>query len=517
MKGKMKKLFALALAAIMVLAMGITASAENDSSIVIKGALDGAKYKAYKIFDVDAAPVGEGETGYTYTRPVDAQELGNLNDLFTVVKGSEKIYYTPKDGLTGSELAEALENVAEEYALNTLEEVTGANGTATISGLDAGYYYVVSDQGTVAMLRAVSGETTITEKNTTSGWGDGGGKKAYSDEDRTTQDKFYAIGDTIYYEVTYKNAVNFVKKDDATEKVYQYTAKDTMPTGVELKVDSIEVTVTEKNGTSHNENTYKVKTDTEITTNGFEIVIPWAATESVDENDPTTAEDFIYQSVPAEIKITYQATVTKDVNSEGEALTNKARISYNANSFTPDETPDPGDNDVYTGAVIIQKYDSKAGSFANASNEQKLKGATFKIYQKDNDGRKYLIQNADTKAITWGGETEATEFTTDTDGTIKVVGLDAGTYYLKETAAPAGYNALEDTEANEEQRSFTIAEGNSTEVGALVVSREIANSTGAILPSTGGIGTTIFYVVGGILVVVAGVLLITKKRMSGRD
>ena len=124
---------------------------------------------------------------------------------------------------------------------------------------------------------------------------------------------------------------------------------------------------------------------------------------------------------------------------------------------------------------------------------------------------------------------------------IVVKGINAGKYTITETEAPAGYNQL--TTAEEVETSLTgtytktitiyyktDAEGNKTitnevtdeiakevEVAYDVVAKTVVNTTGAVLPSTGGIGTTIFYVVGGILVLGAGVLLITKKRMSARD
>jgi len=105
-----------------------------------------------------------------------------------------------------------------------------------------------------------------------------------------------------------------------------------------------------------------------------------------------------------------------------------------------------------------------------------------------------------------------TEITTDATGAFTIQGLDSDTYYLTETAAPAGYNVLKsaiEVKVSDKGEVTYIYDG--VEATGTVM---VENNTGAELPSTGGIGTTIFYVVGGLLVVAAGVLLVTRKRMS---
>ena len=111
-------------------------------------------------------------------------------------------------------------------------------------------------------------------------------------------------------------------------------------------------------------------------------------------------------------------------------------------------------------------------------------------------------------AITWP---ENTVLTTGANGKLEVAGLDGDTYYLREVKAPAGYNVLaEDVEVkiaptvSDDGKALTLAP----------VTVKVENKSGAELPPTGGIGTTVFYVLGGLLVVCAGVLLITKRRMN---
>ncbi|HBK26004.1 MAG TPA: hypothetical protein DDY90_04600, partial [Clostridiales bacterium] len=106
-----------------------------------------------------------------------------------------------------------------------------------------------------------------------------------------------------------------------------------------------------------------------------------------------------------------------------------------------------------------------------------------------------------------------TLLTTDANGKIEIAGLDADTYYLREVKAPDGYNRLADDvevkivrTTSEDGKTLTLAP----------VTAKVNNNSGTELPSTGGTGTTIFHVLGSILVIGAGVLLVTRKRMNGR-
>ena len=149
------------------------------------------------------------------------------------------------------------------------------------------------------------------------------------------------------------------------------------------------------------------------------------------------------------------------------------------------------------------------------STETALKDAEFVLYRKDGDKTYYAKVDAENKITGWTeNQAEASKFTTPDNGKFTITGLDSGTYYLEETKAPAGYNILKDP--IEIQIQGTV--DSSTNVGTATVKYgdklentanpdiKILNNTGAELPSTGGIGTTVFYVLGGLLVVCAGVL-----------
>ena len=105
------------------------------------------------------------------------------------------------------------------------------------------------------------------------------------------------------------------------------------------------------------------------------------------------------------------------------------------------------------------------------------------------------------------------------DGKFNIIGLDAGTYTLRETTTPSGYNTCADVQiviaaAHNENASGTAA--NLALTGSQNMNNNIVNKEGSTLPSTGGIGTTLFYVIGGVLMAVAAVLLVTKKRMNNK-
>lgn len=189
---------------------------------------------------------------------------------------------------------------------------------------------------------------------------------------------------------------------------------------------------------------------------------------------------------------------------------------------------------VFTYELDITKYLGDTNTTANATDGTK---AGFKLKAVDGD-HKDTWAKVDTttgKITGWGTEAEATEVTTTATGTFKFVGLDDGKYLLKETTTPTGYNTMADKEltidattVNGQSWNFGAENAASAALTAIkltmdatdsngsvddgTVSGEIINQKGSSLPSTGGIGTTLFYVGGGVLVAGAGVLLITKKR-----
>ena len=186
---------------------------------------------------------------------------------------------------------------------------------------------------------------------------------------------------------------------------------------------------------------------------------------------------------------------------------NEAKLTYSndpTDSTKTTITP-PQEQKVYTSKIVIDKFES--------GNENiKLPNAKFVLYKEEKTGetvsKVYYQWDETAKKVKWVKDmNDATVVTTNEKGEATFGGLADGTYYLVETEAPAGYNPL--TAPLEVK-----VEGSSTDITKLSVTAKVANKTGTTLPSTGGMGTTVFYVLGSALVLGAVVLLVTKKRMS---
>ena len=216
------------------------------------------------------------------------------------------------------------------------------------------------------------------------------------------------------------------------------------------------------------------------------------------------------------VTVSYSATVNSNAVIAGTGNPNEIKISYKNTDNTTGETT-PSKTYTYVWKIDVFKYTMRD------STETALKDAEFVLYRKDGDKTYYAKVDAENKITGWTeNQAEASKFTTPNNGKFTITGLDSGTYYLEETKAPAGYNILKDP--IEIQIQGTV--DSSTNVGTATVKYgdklentanpdiKILNNAGAELPSTGGIGTTVFYVLGGLLVVCAGVLLITKRRMN---
>ena len=534
MKGKMKKLFALALAAIMVLAMGITASATGedpitpqDGKIIIENpilkppAQEGAEqqpypYVAYKIFSVTTSAAADGETNYGY-------KLDNTSVAYTLLTGMNQDAQKANGVEITPTTVESVYNVnvtnapafAQYLKTNTTSLKGGINGTLnpetgnveiTIPANQMGYYFVSTGSGALANLTTASSSTPVTiyDKNETP-----------KIEKTTTLTGDVSIGQNVPYTIT-GEVPSTVGYDQ-----YTYIVTDKMGTGLTFNDD---LTVKVGTATIYANNTVDPSVDgIYVEKNGTDF-------------DFKLTFDMTKFNVGDVVEITYSATVNENAievtTGTSNPLKNEAHLEYSKdpNNTTTDTTPE-SDVTLYTANIKINKV--------VAGSKDPLSGAKFVLVDKvtkddkDNitgvapdaqyyqyiDAKEAEGQNPAVKAeVKWGTKADATEVTTDNEGKASFIGLADGTYYLVETEAPAGYNLM--TKPQEVKVTHDENENNvidNEEKVLLTVEPIVENSTGATLPSTGGIGTTIFYVVGGILVVVAGVLLITKKRMSGRD
>ena len=476
---KIKKIFALLIAMIMVLGMSTTVFA---GTITINrdetyGGEDGRTYTAYKVFDADTVLSGSNNQGnkepeYTidgpiaYSMAIDSPWLSAMqNDAQTwfdvKLAANENIYVvTLKEGVEETDAAD----IASYLKNNLPAGLTGTTITpGTAAEVENGYYLIVASDG-ATNVTLVTTDVTIVEKNT------------YITTTKTTDETSYNIGDTIKYTAT----VSVPLDASLTDPIILH---DKMDPVLAFDKESVMATLDEQNFMEFN---LVESVDDDCT---FEISIP-------------VTEDILGKT----ITFTYDAELTSAAEDPDTGFINTLYGEKNGYTTTPD-------------TVTVYTFDFNFIKNFEGSNSDTL-NATFELR---------TVAGDQTTAIAFksvsGGYVKADSDDTDTITTITMTngtpanfqGLKAGTYYLVETGTSAGYNLLD------EPVSVTITDNSATDLTSIRHSVdpvntsnqvEVENNTGTILPSTGGVGTTMFYVIGGALVLVAVVLLVTRKRMS---
>lgn len=469
----MRKLFTVLLALAMTLALAVPAfAADTTGSITITNPQGDRTYTAYKIFDV------------TYSGDHYSYTISGTDDAFNTVKAYADV---PANGLKLTAVGNTGKyNVSTDtsfsaasfaqYLKTSLEKNAGSLGTGTdfikdgdtmkASGLALGYYFVSGTSGTVCEL-ATAKNIEIRDKNEAPQI-----EKSVDDDDGTVE-----VGQKLTY--TIKGKVPSTK--GYTEFTYEVT--DTMTKGLTFNKD------------------------VKVTIGGVDVTA--AATIKNNENGFVASVNMMdYQDkIDKPVVITYTATVNENaIQRDKEANTATLKYSNNPadkNSFGNSSV----EVNVFSFNIVIDKY-------AADNKDTKLEGAKFVL--KTDDGKYYKYDTA-TKAVTWvDNKADATEVATDKNGAARFDGLQAGTYNLEETAAPAGYNQLtkDITIVLDRSGSATINGASSTLGTAHSLTAGVANSTGTMLPETGGIGTAIFVALGALAVICAGVFLVTNKRMS---
>lgn len=493
---KFSKILSVALLVALVLSLGIAnAFAEtgtpqitikpNDPSTVEDVAID---YVAYRILEasIDTDPQvgldgttttnGNGVVAY-YVTTADRAALLTATNLFNVTKvdGQDKWFVELKSSsTTADDLVAAFS--AESFDLSKFESKTfdkAVGETSAASGeLDAGYYYITSTLGSKIALQTLS-PVTINEKNT------------YTTDNKTIPevDKKSEIGQTITYTLTVDVPATANK---------QIVLTDTMSKGLTFK---------------------QVQSQTVKGANDAEAVAITGTVSTV--SDPDNAGN-------TQFTITY--TAEQVIAAAGKTITVLVDVEVNEDALIDTDNPNTLDLDygnVYKAKPITVNTQPSKFTFDKVDGTDKtikLTGAEFELHRTNTEenaespagaiislvevkaGEEYRI--ATPEEITTGGDKIVTKMTT-TGKVITVNGIDKDlTYQLVETKAPTGYNLPQNT------NTAIHADDNAT------IAITIENNKGTQLPSTGGIGTTIFYVVGGVLVLAAIILLVTKKRMS---
>lgn len=492
MKKAMKKLMAALLAVAMVCAMAIPAFAADGTartgSITINGAIDGQTYNIYRILNLEA---NADFTAYKYTinKGWDAFVTAH-NDVFTVNNG-----IVTSTAASNSAEVQALANAAGEYAEKNhlTADGTASSTSKTVTGLALGYYLVVStpalSEKSLCSLGTTNPDVTINEKNgkpTITKQVEHAAGSPASANDAT-------VGDTVKFYVTI-NAID--------GKPENYVMHDKMEEGLSFNASSVTV----KRG----EDILRKDTD-------YELITSPADGDTFDikfkENVVKTNDVFT---------VTYTATLNEKAVVGTPGNKNETNLTYGDN-----QRVDAEPTKTYTWSFNIFKY------FMDGTKEKGLKGAKFILYRKANANseseNEYAVMDANGKIKSWTtGESNATVLASPASGNLTMSGLANGTYYLKEKEAPQGYNPLEnDIEIMITAESWTTSGTPSAKIEYKTSTAEdatfeeaedgtvnVENKSGTVLPGTGGIGTTIFYVIGGGLMAAAAILLITKKRME---
>lgn len=495
-----RKLTSLLLALVMVFALAVTAFAQDETvtggtgSITISNAAKGETYAIYKLFD---ATVSADNTSIAYTGTIP----GSLKDYFTADKNGY-ISATEK-AKDGENMSDGLKKALKDWtATVTATASAKSDGSAlNFKELAYGYYVVTTTQGNqVISVDSTMPDVTIVDKNSS----------APKDLTKAASSEDVSIGDTVTYTVRFKTSNYYGAGTDA-KKIVSYTIEDTLPEFLSnVTVTSI---IVDNDGDS---TTTKDQADVTAQFADKKIVIDW-----YDEAN----SKFLHDN-GATVTITYTAVVTDKAAIDGAGNTNKVAVTWTTEG---DEPPVPvplkKEETIFTYAIALKKVSDKG---------KNLPGAVFQFpfyVQTTPDANGAYIY-----AGTTPGEGLTNQITTPDSGVIVVKGVKSGTYEIKEVTAPAGYNkltapvtveAVKTSQTSTHTTVYLDENGNTTNtqtektievnvdietIAATAV--VVVNKAGTELPSTGGMGTTVFYVLGAVLVVGAGVLLVTKKRMS---
>ena len=450
------------------------------ATITVNNAANGETYTAYQIFE---AVRNEDGTSVTYTiqgdapwKPVvEAYSFGIAAEkAFTLADLGGNTFQVSAaadfDSAAAADFAAHLKSKVDAdpaaYASTASAPITAKDGKAEFTNLDAGYYFVTTSLGSLCILNT-SDALEINEKN------------ELPCITKTADNTTASMGDSLTFTLTLQDG----RGTDQAITVY-----DCMDAGLTLHPGSIQVTHNTTILTNGSE--YTADTTPGTTANGkpytFKVTFPASYVKALSENDT--------------IVIQYTAVLNENAVLSPKANQNAVFLTYSQQETTPSEV-----------SVTTYKFDLVKTDDTNTI----LDGAAFRLYDARTGGREIkLFRDPDgTYRPAFPSEAPVSSVPA---GQATIRGLAGSTtYWLEEVTAPAGYNRLT------ERKEISIRDANldaqydcGTYTGGGV---QVINRAGAHLPTTGGIGTAIFYVVGGLLMAAAGILLVTKKKMSAQQ
>lgn len=566
---KAKKLAAVLLSLTMAMLLTIPAFAAENYSITIRNDKTGHTYEAYQIFTGDVssdAQQGGNEEGPILSNIVWGSGVNGAGLLAALKEADAEKYGQCEDA---ADVAEALgaENAAAAdaaaFAEIAAEHLTDATGTANapvdgnyvIEGLPAGYYLVKDQDGSlegdadaateyiVQVLGNVAMEPKDSDIPTV--------EKKVSEEDYHQDDGYgttyndvadWDIGDSVPFKL-----IGSIP-DMSAYDTYEYIFTDTLSNGLTLQEGTVQVYIAvNKDDEVRN---YTPLTEGEDYTLTVNNVANGGGSFSIDFDDLKTAP-YVDQGDRHFVIVTYDATLNAnaEIGLDGNPNDVYLEFSNNPNGDGLGRTAED--------TVIVFTYELDGTKVDGENVETKLEGAEFVLL---NGGHTRVAHIENGKLVGWINlpegygdrnyneipyetwqtlnRTTSVIMTSAAEGAFGVSGLDEGTYYLMEIKAPTGYNLLENalrldiaaatangqTWAGDPAAALTaltidVDQGGAQngDVGTGAVALTVANNQGATLPETGGMGTTLFYVIGGLLVAGAGILLVVRLRMRAGD
>lgn len=479
-----KKLLSLVLVLVLALALAVPGFADQEGSltggsITISNAVDKETYKLYQILYLESYDAAAGTYAYKANSEW-ATWLATQNSYVKIENGYVS-WVENADPAAFAKAALAYANTMtgdpQKVTIAPVDEKTANGETVTFSNLKLGYYLIDTSLGSLCSLDTTQPSVEIYEKNSTPTV-----TKAVKEDSTGGFGETATIDviDTIYYQLTVNTGTNSHGAGTGVDDNYVIT--DVLPTGIAYNTGSVAI------------EGWTLDEDYTVNYTGQTLTITLLAGEDKALSGLGQNENVI---------ITYNAAVNGTVKiGHSEGNVNNVTLTYKNQKFKDSAT-------VYTYSI---------GGIGE--------GAPFtKVDGKDNKplaGVKFVLMSggnyatfADGKLTGWNGteKGETSQLVTDDQGHIYACGLDAGTYTLKETATLPGYNLLSATievVINDDGTVTYDYLGDEVPASGTIV---VENNSGTELPSTGGMGTTIFYTLGGVLVVGAAILLVTKKRV----
>lgn len=461
----MRKLFTILLAVMLIMSLAATVSATPEGtltggSITIKDAVSGHTYNAYQLMYLESYDA----TANTYTYKANSAWAEWLGTQTAYVAIDGQGYVTWVDGADVAAFAKAAQTKAKSMTAD--KTAVAASATVSFTDLNLGYYLVDTTLGTLCALDTTNPSVEMEEKNVEPTIS----KYVLEDSNQSWVDiNDAAIGDAVEFKVVisaYGGAENYV-------------LHDTLDAGLTLRPETIAVDGLTKD------------TDYTVTTPdddcSFEIAF------SQDYLDTITG------ATATEIIVTYSAELNANAVVGEQGNGNSAVLTYGEKNVSTQ----PATTTTCTWTMQVYKY-------GDGETTNPLEGAKFVLIAgSTTTGSVAKVEN---EKVAWWQvlrslspeELANYALTTDANGLITISGLDSDTYILREIEAPAGYNKLS------EDKTVMVRAGHTARA-------EINNQSGTELPSTGGIGTTIFYIIGGVLVLAAVIFLVMKKRMASAE